>query len=191
MLILGYHDKPWFLIALPPAIALISGYTISKLKSLFLILPAILFIIGSNSAIILQRPQPAYQLFDNIYDSTSHLDYQIQVVDYTYQKSKGEPFAINAVTYPLYYNGLWAYLYNWYGREKYGYIPGWLGGDQLHPYDLLPSSKKQEKIIFMIISETPRIPEVYKNLGKTWVSKNGKLIEEKKFSGFTVQKYEK
>ncbi|MBI2334479.1 hypothetical protein HYU96_01630 [Candidatus Daviesbacteria bacterium] len=45
---------------------------------------------------------------------------------------------------------------------------GWLGGDQLYPYDLLPKSEKQEKNIFMIISETPRIPEVYKNLGRAW-----------------------
>lgn len=30
-LILGYHDKPWFLIGLPPAIALATGYAISKL----------------------------------------------------------------------------------------------------------------------------------------------------------------
>ncbi len=191
MLALGYHDKPWFLIAVPPAIALISGYAIYKLKYLFIILPIILIIGISNFTLIMQRPQPAYELFNSIYDSTSYLKYQLEMVDYTYSASQGQPFAINAVTYPLYYNGLWAYLYNWYGREKYGYIPSWLGGDQLHPYDLLPSSKKQEKIIFMIISETGRIPEVYKNLGRTWVSKNGKLIEVKKFSGFSIQHYEK
>lgn len=190
ILILGYHDKPWFLIAVPPAIALISGYAVYKLKYYFLILP-IIFVIGiSNFNQIFQKPQPAFELFDSIYDSTSYLKYQLEVVDYTYQATQGGSFAINAVTYPLYYNGLWAYLYNWYGQEKYGYVPSWLGGDQLHPYDLLLKSEGQEKYIFMIISETGRIPEVYKNLGRAKGKENGKIIEEKKFNGFTVY-YEK
>lgn len=189
-LILGYHDKPWFLIGLPPAIALISGYTISKLKILFLILP-IVFLIGlSNTKFIVDRPEPAYRLFNSIYDSTSYLAYQLQVVDYTYEQSGGKSFAINAVTFPLYNNGMWAYLYNFYADKKYGYKPSWLGGDQLHPYDLLPKAKGQEKYFYLLISETGRIPEIYKNLGKKWAEENGKLIEEKTFSGFTVQKRE-
>lgn len=188
-LLLGYHNKPWFLIALSPAIALISGYAISRLK-FFLILPVV-FIIGlSNLNFIVNPPQPAFKFFDDVYDDTSYLKYQLQVIDYTYSASEGKSFAINTVSYPLYYNGLFAYLYNWYGKEKYGFIPAWLGGDQLHPYDLLPKSGGDEKIIFMIISETVRIPEVYKNLGRNWGSKFGKLVEEKKFSGFTVLKYD-
>ena len=189
-LLIGYHDKPWFLIGLSPAIALISGYAISKLKSFYLILPIIFIIIGSNSAIILERPNQAYKLFDSIYDSTSYLKFQLQVVDYTYKQSGGQPFAINAVTFPLYYNGMWAYLYDWYGKDNYGYLPEWLGGDQLHPYDLLPKAG-DEKIFYMIISETPRIPEVYKNQGRIWAMERGRLIEKKKFTGFTVLKMEK
>lgn len=190
-LILGYHQKPWFLIGLPPAIALISGYAISKLKFRFLILLAILAIVSSNATIILNRPSKAYQLFNSIYDSTSYMNYQLQVVDYTYKSAAGLPFAINAVTYPLYYNGMWAYLYNWYGKENFGYVPGWLGGDQLHPYDLLPKTTNKEKYFYMLISETNRIPEIYKNIGRTWAKEKGELIEEKTIGGFTVQKYAK
>lgn len=147
-------------------------------------------IVLSNSKVIFERPQKAYQQFSDIYDSTSYLDYQIQVLEYTYQHSLGQPFAINAVTYPLYYNGMWAYLYSWYGKKNFGYLPSWLGGDQLHPYDLLPKSQGGEKIIFMIISETIRIPEIYKNIGRRWGEEFGKLVEEKNFSGFSVLKYE-
>lgn len=187
-LILGYHDKPWFLIGLPPAIALTVGYVISKLKYLFLILLVMAVIGISNTMHIINRPREAYQLFDSIYDSTSYLAYQLAVIDYTYKQSEGRPFAINAVTYPLYYNGMWAYLYNWYGKRNFGYIPGWLGGDQLHPYDLLPKQTGKEKYFYMLISETPRIPDIYKNLGKNWADRMGRLIEEKSFAGFTVQK---
>lgn len=185
-LLIGYHDKPWFLIGLPPAIALVSGYVISKLN-IYLIIPILILIIGSNTNFILQRPNDTYKLFDNIYDATSYLKYQLQVVDYTYQQAKEGSFSINAVTYPLYYNGMWAYLYNWYGKERYGYLPGWLGGDQLHPYDLLPKTDNG-KIFYMIISETPRIPDIYKNKGRIWAVENGELIEEKNFPGFSVMK---
>lgn len=186
-LLFGYHQKPWFLIGLPPAIALITGYAISKLKYFFFI-PVILVIIFGNISFIQSRPQKAYGQFDLIYDSTSYLNYQLAVIDYTYQSSGRAPFAVNAVTYPLYYNGMWAYLYSWYGKVHYGYLPGWLGGDQLHPYDLLPKAKG-EKYFYILISETIRIPEVFKNKGRAWGAEHGKLIEEKQFPGFTVQKY--
>lgn len=189
-LLIGYHNQPWFLIGLPPAIALIAGYAIYKLNNPFLIAAIMFLVVGSNTTMILQRPNEAYKLFDNIYDSTSYLKFQLQVVDYTYRQSGGAPFAINAVTYPLYYNGMWAYLYHWYGKSHYGYSPGWLGGDQLHPYDLL-SKASDKRIFYMIISETPRIPDVYKNKGKAWAMEHGRLIEEKSFTGFTVLKMEK
>src|SRR3989339_959257 len=152
---------------------------------------ALLIIIWINSNIILARPQKAYELFNSVYDRTSYMAYQLEVIDYTYKNSGGEPFSFNAVTSPLYYSGMWAYLYNWYGRGTYGYAPGWLGGSQLYPYDLLKETTKKEKYFYILISETGRIPEIYKNLGKAWGEKNGKLVEENKFSGFTVQKYEK
>lgn len=183
-----YHDKPWFLIGLPPAIALVTGFTINKLQKYFLILPILGIIGASNTVFIIDRPNEAYKLWDSIYDSTSYLAYQLAVVDYTYIQSHGQPFAINAVTYPLYYNGLWAYLYKFYGKSKYGYLPGWLGGDQLHPYDLLPKSLGKEKYFYLLISETGRIPDIYKNTGRKWADTVDNLIEEKTFVGFTVQK---
>ncbi|OGE65117.1 hypothetical protein A3I48_02570 [Candidatus Daviesbacteria bacterium RIFCSPLOWO2_02_FULL_36_7] len=189
-LLIGYHNKPWFLIGLPPAIALITGYAISKFN-LFIVIPIVFLIMGNSVSMILQRPNESYKLFDNIYDSTSYLKYQLQTVDYTYKESQGRPFAINAVTYPLYYNGLWAYLYYWYGKGKYKYLPDWLGGDQLHPYNLLTKSQGDEQIFYMIISDTSRIPDVYKNQGKIWAVEHGRLIEEKKFNGFTILKMER
>lgn len=190
ILFLGYHQTPWFLIGVPPAIALISGYTVSKLKHAILIIPVMLLILLGNTNMILTRPNKAHELFGSIYDDSSYLAYQLKVLDYTYKSSGEKPFAINAVTYPLYYNGMWAYLYNWYGKNHYGYLPGWLGGDQLHPYDLLPAATNKEEYFYMLISETPRIPEIYKNKGKLWAREKGTLIEEKSFKGFTVQKYE-
>lgn len=191
-LLLGYHQKPWFLIGIPPAVALIAGYVIAKFKYFFLILPVILIIIFSNINFVQSRPQKAYRQFGSIYDSTSYLAYQLAAIEYTYKSSAGKPFAINAVTYPLYYNGMWAYLYNWYGKSHFGFTPAWLGGDQLHPYDLLQKPTGKEKYFYLLISETGRIPEIYKNKGKIWGQNHGIFIEEKKIDspdGFTIQKY--
>lgn len=50
-----------------------------------------------------------------------------QVLDYIYYKSSGNTFAVNAITMPLNINTTWSYLFEWYGQEKYGFIPIWGG----------------------------------------------------------------
>jgi len=122
-------------------------------------------------------------------EPSSILKSQLAVIDYTYQQAKGEDFAINAVTYPLYYNTYWSYHYPWYGKKTYGYLPGWLGGDQLYPFSTLSKATGKEKIFFMIVDNSRAIPEVYKIIGKKWGYSLGKLLEEKEIGGFTVQKF--
>jgi 4-amino-4-deoxy-L-arabinose transferase-like glycosyltransferase len=186
MLLLGFHGQPWFLIGIPPAIALLSGYALSKLKYLVLILPLLGLMGWSNvSTIIKNRQQGPVLLKPEV---SSLLSSQLAVVDYTYEQSFGKPFAINTVTYPLYHNAIWDYHYNWYGEDKYGYLPGWLGGDQLYPYDILPKPEGSEKYFYLIIDQTYRIPEVYRLIAKDWADKEGGLVEEKVIGGFTIQK---
>ena len=86
---------------------------------------------------------------------------------------------------------MWEYLYNWYGRERYGYVPTWLGGDQLYPYNLLPKSAGDEKIFYMLISQTKRIPQWEEDRGEEWAAEYGKLLDGKNNPGFRVLKYER
>lgn len=51
-----------------------------------------------------------------------------KVIDFIYQNAKGENFAVNALTMPYNVNTTWSYLFEWYGKNKYGYVPVW-GGD--------------------------------------------------------------
>ncbi len=85
----------------------------------------------------------------------------IQAVDYTYEKAQGQPFSISTLTNPYGYNTLWAYLYSWYGQQKYGYTPIWFGPDQkgLFGGDLLLRSEKPYPIHFSIEEPPPGIPE--------------------------------
>jgi len=179
MLVLGYHNAPWFLIGLPPAIILAAGFGLSKIKSNFLLglclLPVIFLNLTANkNGQILLEP-----------DKAAVLAKQIAVMDYTYQKSSGQAFAIDTVTNPLYINAVWAYNYDWY-YPKYGYKPNWLGGDQIPPYDTLPKSNQDEKYFFLIIDTTPRIPPVYTQNAIESLQRRAKYVEEAEFDGIKV-----
>lgn len=121
-------------------------------------------------------------------DDSSILANQMAVIDYTYQSSNYEKFTIYSVTNPLYINYPWAYNYGWYGLKKYGYLPTWKGGDQLSPYDVLANSNNEEEYLYLIIDQTPRIPNIYKDNAYDWANKISLLVEEKKFTGLIVQK---
>lgn len=55
------------------------------------------------------------------------------IIDYTYKKANGQPFAVNALTIPYTINTTWSYLYDWYGKKTYGYVPVW-GGSHADGY---------------------------------------------------------
>ncbi len=186
MLLLGYHNAPWFLIGLPPAIALAVGKLIASSRSTALILIVVYLIgyqnikadlaIGSQGQILLE-PDPAALVTD-----------QIRAIDYTYKSSGNKIFSINTLTNPLYINAVWAYDYMWYGQKKYGFLPTWTGGDQIYPYNTLPASSLQEQYLYLLIDRTNRIPYSHKLSLMGWADEHSKLLEEKSFGGILVQK---
>lgn len=189
MLPFGYHDEPWTFIGITPAVALFIGYVLSKIKYKAILVAIIAFISFANIRYIVNsRSNLDFYIRQ---EPPSILSNQIEVMDYTYQESDGEPFSINSVTYPLYSNTYWSYHYPWYGIKKYGYIPGWLGGDQLYPYNSLPASAGNEKYSYMIIDNSSSIPWIHRLAGRQWAEKNGKLVKETEIGGYTVIKMEK
>lgn len=183
MLLLGFHAAPWVLIGLPPAIILLSSFVLSKLRPELLLLGLLIITISNVTAF-----KEAFGRGQSLLgpDESSIVSKQLASIDYTYQKAEGTPFAINTVTNPLYINAVWAWNYKWYGEKKYGYLPGWLGGDQDAPYDLLTKGGKEEALFFLILDESPRIPEIHRLLAQNWAMEHGKLLEEKSFKGIKV-----
>ncbi len=51
--------------------------------------------------------------------------YERGALDYIYDRAAGQQFAADALTSPLNVNTTWSYLFEWYGRNKYGYLPVW------------------------------------------------------------------
>lgn len=79
-----------------------------------------------------------------------------KVIDYTYKAAKNKKYSVCAVTTPLFVNSLWSYLYFWYGKEKYGYMPYWTGQKQVQNKSLIPYADKKYDTRFLIIqSDAP------------------------------------
>ncbi|MDP3994275.1 MAG: glycosyltransferase family 39 protein [bacterium] len=183
MLVLGTHNAPWFMIGRPAVAIIMGAYLISKLKPKFLIGLAVGLIVYFNYLAIKTEYCQGQTLLEP--DRSSILSGQVAVMDYTYQKSSGQTFAIDTVTNPLYINAVWAWNYDWY-YPKYGFKPNWLGGDQLPPYDTLPKSLEDEMYFFLIIDQTPRIPPVYTQNAIESLQNKAKYVEEAEFDGIKI-----
>ena len=111
-----------------------------------------------------------------------------QILDYTYRSSDKKPFSLNTITSPLYINTTWAYLYQFYGIKKYGYMPFWDGSNQQGDLGNLPVMKQKTAIEFFIIEPSTGIPDYF--IEKETAAENAKsvIIEERKFGNFIVQK---
>jgi len=114
---------------------------------------------------------------------------ELKVIDETYKLAENKPFSINTLTLPLWTNTTWAYLYSWYGKNKYGYVPVFLGHDQigLLGVDSLKRIEKPLEKTFFIIEPHEGIPDdrFQWEIG----SENSKtdLIKEVKYEGLILQ----
>lgn len=55
------------------------------------------------------------------------LSEQLQLIDRSYELANGKEFSISSSTNPHAINVTWSYLYDWYGKQKYGYVPSYYG----------------------------------------------------------------
>lgn len=119
---------------------------------------------------------------------------QKRVLDFIYQDSKREPFAVKAVTMPMYINTTWSYLFQWYGKSKYGYLPIWNGKNALGFPGNLTVQEAQENLPskrYVIIEplrgvRMPLVDDFLKEEGYFT-----KIVSEKRIGLFVVQKREK
>jgi len=111
------------------------------------------------------------------------------VVDYTYNHAEGGEFSINTLTSPLYINTTWSYLYNFYGKEKYGYLPFWRGKSQKDLLgDNLPGVEEDVFTHFYIIEDMEGIPSRYLTDGLEEENSKSKVVDKNGFGKLIVQK---
>lgn len=134
------------------------SFTINFIKDKFRLLGLILLLIifVSNIILIFNNNRLGTVVEINAQEGMLLTD-AIKVIDYTYEKAMGNPFSVSAVTIPYKINTTWSYLYEWHGKNRYGYMPIWGGESALGFDNVLTIETAQSKlppIKFTIIEPT-------------------------------------
>lgn len=126
----------------------------NKIKSVTIITLLLVFFIFNLLSI-----QEKKEIMETAFDSQkgAYLNQQLKLLDYTYAQSRGKPFSISTLAAPHGYNTTWSYLYNWYGKTKYGYAPTWFGDNQkgIPCGDLLSRETNPQNLHFTIYEPDP------------------------------------
>lgn len=144
------------------SLLIFTAFLLSKLysKSKILVFSFLILILVSNVSLIIknnplgpnQKINPQLGLL---------LKNEQRVLDFIYQNAKGDEFSVNALTMPYNVNTTWSYLFEWYGKKRYGYVPVW-GGDAASGFPgnlkIETARSKLPNKRFLIIEPTESIP---------------------------------
>lgn len=144
----------------------------------------------SNLNLVIKNNKNGESLFS--VQNKMNLSDEKDAIDWMYKQSNGKEFSVNAVTNPLFVHTNWAYLFDWYGKKQYGFMPMWLG----YPLD----GNFGDKVVFgkenmysglthfLIIEPETGIPNEYVVAYKGYEDARSKVVESRKIGEFTVQK---
>lgn len=121
------------------------------------------------------------------------LNSQLALIDYTYEIAQGKQFSLSTLTNPLYDNITWSYLYSWYGKAKYGYVPSYYGPiKDVYKIYKLPVTAKPQAIHFAVFEPDPGIASWFiDEFTNQQNSYYGMPKVEKKFASIELKVYSK
>ena len=108
----------------------------------------------------------------NDYGGTHKINGKTDALDFIYKDANGEPFSLFVYTPPV-YTYAYDYLALWYGKNRYGYVPG----------------KDKKNVFYLWIEVDPNKPWAHKGWQET-VIKEGKVLKtiELPKSKFIIEK---
>lgn len=165
-------------------------YILGK-KTHFLVSLTVIILVSLANFSFIQKVNPYGSMPEINAQSFMLLSDEKKVVDYIYQDSEYKPFAVKAVTLPYIINTTWSYLFEWYGKQKYGYLPVWSGKNALgYPGNLVVEEAQQKlpERRYLIIEPVRGIP---RHLINDYLKEENyftNLEEEHKIGSFIVQK---
>lgn len=168
-------------IGIAPSLILLTSFLIYKIysKGKILAIAILVIILVSNVVLILERNSKG--IINDIYVQEGMLlSKEKKAIDFIYQRTRSNPAVVSALTMPLKINTTWAYLFNWYGGGKYGYVPYWAGETATGYPGSLPSWKSQEEnyIMFSIIEPTRGVRSAFVEQFLAHQEQYGTVVEE-------------
>lgn len=154
----------------------------------YVIIAAIFIILYNNINMIIRENKKGETLF-SLQDAQVLTD-EKRVIDYTYTQSNKKLFSFNTLTNPLFMNTTWAYLYNWYGKNKYGYMPIWEGAyldDFGKEIEFSNVSTLKEGMPHYMIFEPSIFHDDYRKTYSRYENKRSDLLEVTKFGSHVVE----
>lgn len=154
----------------------------------YIIIAGIMSILYTNISMIITENKKGETLFSVQYIQV--LTDEKKIIDYTYMQSNKKLFSFNTLTNPLFINTTWAYLYNWYGKSKYGYMPIWEGAyldDFGKEIQFTDASLLKEGMFHYMIFEPPVFPDQYMKTYSRYENKRSDLLKVVKFGTHIVE----
>lgn len=161
LFIIQFRNSPHMLIGVEYVLLILLAFLLNYLLvqrkyfyQLIVFIILLIYIFSQFKAVSVMRKQNT-SIFT--FQTGVMLENELKVIDRTYQLANNKPFSISLWGSPYEYYITWAYLYDWYGQNKYGYIPNYFGSNQNGKYGakLLEQKNQIEQIHFLI--EEPEI----------------------------------
>lgn len=110
------------------SLIILASFLFSEIFSLSKITAIILLGAVSFSNIThISKVNPEGTIVEIVSQDGMLLNDQKKIVDFIYQNANEDQFSVSALTVPYQVNTTWAYLFEWYGFQKYSYLPVWGG----------------------------------------------------------------
>lgn len=151
----------------------------------------VLAIFGSNVHLNYRISSHGETLF--AYPNDRHYNDEQKAIDWMYANRDGRMFIIDSVTAPLFVNTTWDYVLNYYGKNKYGFLPIWEGFPQndfagakvVYANEI---KKYQSLTLFLIKEPNTAIPEEYFTKYEKYENLRSKKLKEINIGGIIVEK---
>lgn len=169
-------------------VALVDSTSRFRKISSYILAVVLIVILYTNMSQVIAENKKGETLF-SLQDSQVLTD-EKRVIDYTYVKSSKKMFSFDTLTNPLYIDTTWAYLYDWYGKKKYGYMPIWEGSyldDFGKEIKFTDASNLEIGMSHYMIFEPPIFEPAYIKTYSRYEDKRSKLLEAKKFGTHVVE----
>jgi hypothetical protein len=186
---LGSYDRYYVNVGIGVGMVIVVANVIDKIFSFNKVIGVIIvtLVVAGNLTQVVRQSKEG--LIEDIKTQTHMLlDDQIKVIDKMYEWSGGQSFTVRVTSMPYKVQTVWAYLFNWYGKQKYGYLPYYQTGNTLGFEGNLPEPKDGTTCVRYLLKEpSGGIPKELFEEDEREENLFSKVVETTRVGGFVLE----